>query len=254
MPRVALTAVLIAIVAVIIVALYIYLPRILVSSDQNYKVAMAGRSVTDQLFRRRALPSVLNKISIWRQWPIPYNKYIQDGVYYELTEIPAPTKNRGKPGYEYGGESYKIIESSVNREKYDTLVFESCFVEFDDAKLKNSGDVQNRLAEMTGLVKRIHGLAKARGMKFIVGNAMPSLSPSEHGQTLRRAYNQWLNDYALSEPDVVILDFFGLLADADGKLRKEYSLDLSDQDSHLNETADRLFGERLKQAVSLVRQ
>ena len=45
MSRVALASVLVATI-VVIITLSIYLPRLLVSGDQKYKVAMAGRSVT----------------------------------------------------------------------------------------------------------------------------------------------------------------------------------------------------------------
>lgn len=253
MSRVALAALLVA-TTVIIIALSIYLPRLLVSSDQKYKVAMAGRSVTEQWFRRRSLPSVLNKISIWREWPIPYDKYSDDEVYYERIKLPSPTKNREKTGYVYGGESYKAIEDKLNHDKYDVLMFKFCFVDFDDGRIKNSHDVQSRLNEMTGLTKKIHGLARTRGIKLVLGNAMPSLAPSQYGQSLRREYNQWLNDYASHKMDVVILDLFGSLVDDHGKLRKEYSFDLSDNDSHLNEVADKLYGESLNKAIGQVRQ
>lgn len=253
MSRVALASVLVATI-VVIITLSIYLPRLLVSGDQKYKVAMAGRSVTEQWFRRRTLPSILNKISIWREWPIPYDKYSDDGIYYERIAIPSPTKNREKPGYVYGGESYKEIVGGLSHEKYDALMFKFCFVDFDDGRIKNSDDVQNRFNEMTGFAKKIHGLARARGIKLVLGNAMPTLAPSQYGQSLRRKYNQWLNDYASHETDVVIVDLFGFLADDQGKLRKEYSFDLSDNDSHLNEVADKLYGESLKKAIGQVRK
>lgn len=254
MPKRVLTTGLIAIATVVSVALYVYLPRVFVSSDQKYKVAMAGQSVTDHWFRRRVLPSVLNDISIWRQWPIPYDKYSRDGIYYQRIVLLPPAKNRRKPSYEYGAEDYKIIENKLYQENFDALMFKFCFTDFDDRTIQSTSDEQTRFEEMTKLVKRIHGLTRERGIKLILGNTLPSLTPSPHAQDLRRKYNEWLDSYVSGKPDVVKLDLFGTLADAEGRLREEFSLDLSDHDSHLNKHAYTLLEQKLRDTVNGLRE
>lgn len=222
---------------IVLIAVYLYLPNILVTSKGKYSVAMAGRSVTQQWFKRRRLPSVLNNISIWREWPIPYNKHQEGDVYYERIAIPSPQKNRKKQDYLYGQETYKTLKEVIKSSKFDALFYKFCFVDFGDNSIKDQESEEQRFLNMTDLVRKIHTLTKMKNMKMILGNALPTLTPGEYGQELRLRYNHWAKDYTNKNEDMILMDLYGTLSDKNGQLNKKYSLDLSDMDSHLNQDA-----------------
>jgi hypothetical protein len=233
-----------------IVIIKVYLPLLTYRREGKYVVAMAGRSVMDMWFRYWRVPRILNRVSVYKRWPIPYRRYQCEGLFFEYLRVPGPQKNVGKRAHEYGQEMLQSLTEQVTARKYDALLFKFCFADFRDGFLRSELETDERLANMTSLAKKVHELAKQRGMKLLLCNALPSLNPTSFAQELRYRFNKWVDDYEEENEDVVKMDLFGVLADGTGHLKKEYSIDFEDCDSHPNARAFRLLEMQLLQKVN----
>jgi hypothetical protein len=224
------------ILATIFTALFYY-HKSSISSEDKFKILMAGRSTTDMWFRYWNLPSWLNDISIWRDWHIPYKKYVYNDFYFEYLPIPSPKSNLGKQKYKYGKGVYYQISTKLKNENFNALSFKFCFVDFDDTSIKTSQDLDQRLDEMINLVTKLHELCMSKGIKFIIQNALPGFKPSIYGQELRAKLNNWITEYAITNNDVIEIKLYENLIDDEGKLKREFSIEPKDEDSHLNKKA-----------------
>lgn len=219
------------------------------SPNGKYTVAMAGRSVTDQWFKYRNWPALLSQFSVYRPWPIPYKKYVQDGFYLEYIPIGAPG---AKGEYGYGEKMLDTMRGQLKDREFDALFFKLCFVDFGDKNVTDGVLLQSRLEQMTSLVERIHAYTQERKMRLILGNSLPAQNPGEYAQQLRIEFNSWVERYVSSNQDVAMIDLFHSLSDANGALRKDFAREADDlSDSHLNNTAyktlDKVFFAKLKQ-------
>ncbi len=217
------------------IMIVLYSQKLFYSPDGRYTVAMAGRSVMDQWFKYRNWPALLSQHAVYRPWPIPYKKYVKDGLYLEYI----PMEDPGAKGeYGYGEKMLESIRRQLEGRKFDALFFKFCFVDFGDKSVNDEAALRNRLNQMTSLVGRVHAYTQERKMRLILGNALPAQKPGRYAQQLRIEFNKWVERYAASNQDVAVFDFFHPLTGATGVLRKEFARELSDpSDSHLNNVA-----------------
>lgn len=118
------------------------------------------------------------------------------------------------------------FERNVDGSQPGSVVFfKFCFADF-------WGD---NSAQLKGVIDEVIGSAADRGLRLIIGNALPVRE--EDGSTglvsQYHDYNEFLVQRASESPDVFVYDFYGILAGSDGFLKHEYDVG----DSHLNESA-----------------
>ncbi len=242
------------VVILVIIATIIYVPKLTYSAKGNYAVAMGGRSVMGMWFRYWNIPSILNKLSIYKPWPIPFKKYQKGDVFLEYIPMEAPHRGVKDKGYEFGQEMYRTLKQQIDGKKYDAVLFKYCFVEFDSRSITSKEKADKRFDEMTLLAKKVHKLAGEKKMKLILGNSLPSLKPGEFNQKLRYRFNDWVEEYSNENKDVVMLDLFNPLIDSSGKLKEKYSIDLEDSDPHPNMEAFELLDKQLFRKISELKQ
>ena len=241
------------VIIVIVIAVIVYVPKLTYSPKGNYSVAMAGRSVMGMWFRYWNIPSILNKLSIYKPWPVPFKKYQKGGVFLEYIPMEPPHRGVKDKGYEFGQEMYRTLKQQIDGKKYDALFFKYCFVEFDDRSIISKEKADKRFDEMTLLAKKVHKLAVEKKMKLILGNSLPSLKPGKFNQELRYRFNDWVDEYSSENKDVVMLDLFNPLIDSSGKLKEKYSIDLEDSDPHPNMEAFELVEEQLFHKIQQIK-
>jgi len=203
-----LPVVITTVVIIVLILIYIYLPKYLITSKNKYTVLMAGQSVTDQWFRNRELPDVLNNLGMWRNWHIPYDQHMKDDVYYKKLRIPSPRENKKHPNYKFGENTLKTITKSLDEKHYDALMFKYCFVDYGDSSINTLEKLEQRFNELTKLVEEVHKTASERDTKLILGNAMPSFESSEYSQELRFKFNKWVDDYVKENEDIAKIELF----------------------------------------------
>ena len=237
------------------IAAAIYLPKMAITPDNKFKVLMAGRSTTDILFRHWNIPETVNKISIWKEWPIPRTRYQKDDVFFEYAAIAEPHRGVKKKGYPYGQEMVRDIEKKLESSdvKYDAMMFKFCFVDFGDSNVNSDEQANKKMEDMKSIIKNVHGIAQKNKMKLLLGNSLPVLEPGVYAQKVRTGLNAWLVEYQKQQPDVQVVDLFGQLANEEGKLRPEFSLDLSDKDNHPSMEAYKGVEEELFKKVNITR-
>jgi len=232
-------------VLVLIVYLFIFYKNDSYSPKGKFSVVLAGRSTTDLWFKYWNLPRVLNRISVWRNWYIPYEKYVQDGFYLQDLQIPSPQKGKDQAGFEYGKYVFETISDFINKNNFNALSFKFCFVDFDDSAVNTHDRLEKRFNEMSTLVTKIHDLTSTRKMKLILYTALPAFAPQPLAQELRFRFNNWLNEYAQQQSDIMVVDLYSKLTDQQGRLRNEYSVDPADSDSHVNMQAHKIISKEL---------
>ncbi len=132
--------------------------------------------------------------------------------------------------FDYGElDGSNIVDSF--KEKVDGLpagsvvFFKFCFVDFDGSNL----------TEREGQVDEVIDFARQKGLKLIIGNALPVREQdAPDGITDEyREFNEYLEQKASSNPGVWVYDFYGVLAGPDGFLKAGYDTG----DSHPNDKA-----------------
>ncbi|MFH1151209.1 MAG: SGNH/GDSL hydrolase family protein [Actinomycetota bacterium] len=105
------------------------------------------------------------------------------------------------------------------------VFFKFCFVDFDGSNL----------AEREEQVDEVVAFAREKGLKLVIGNALPVHEQDAPDGILDeyRSFNEFLEQKAASNPDVWVYDFYGVLAGPDGFLKAEYDTG----DSHPNDEA-----------------
>jgi hypothetical protein len=106
-----------------------------------------------------------------------------------------------------------------------TAFFKLCFVDFDGSNL----------AEREREVEEVISTARGKGLKLILGNALPVRRQDGTPELLREyeEYNAFLQEKAAADTDVWVYDFYGTLAGPDGFLDPGYDTG----DSHPNDRA-----------------
>jgi hypothetical protein len=104
--------------------------------------------------------------------------------------------------------------------------FKFCFADFDGSNL----------GKLEKTVNDVIDTAKAKGLKLIIGNALPVRKQDGSGEFVSeyKKYNAFLDQKAAENPgSVCVYDFYGILAGSDGFLKPEYQT----EDSHPNDGA-----------------
>lgn len=242
------------IIVVILIVMTVYVPKFMYTPKGNYSVAMGGRSVMGMWFRYWNIPSILNKLSIYKPWPIPFKKYQNEGIFLEYIPMEPPHRGVKDKGYEFGQEMYRTLKQQIDGKKYDAVLFKYCFVEFDSRSITSKEKADKRYDKLTLLAKKVHKLAGEKKMKLILGNSIPSLKIGKFNQELRYRFNDWVDEYSNENKDVVMLDLFNPLIDSSGKLKEKYSINLEDSDSHPNMEAFELLDKQLFRKINELKQ
>jgi hypothetical protein len=118
--------------------------------------------------------------------------------------------------------------------------FKFCFVDFDGSNLRQ------RESE----VEKVIQTAGERGLKLVIGNALPVRKQDGNPQMLGeyRQYNEFLRQKAAESQGVWVYDFYGVLAGPDGWLKPEYQT----EDSHPNDEAYGALDPSLFELLSVV--
>jgi hypothetical protein len=128
--------------------------------------------------------------------------------------------------------SVAAIVDSVSMCQTPVMFFKLCFVDFAGG---DSATAQANLDRNLGFITRVDSIVQARGLKLILGNALPQVASATDPWLVwnHRQHNQRLNDFAAVHPDVHVFDLYSLLSDTSGALRPEYAT--SSSDSHPND-------------------
>lgn len=116
-------------------------------------------------------------------------------------------------------------ESISGLQPGSVVFFKFCFADF-------SGD---NLAERESQVQEVVRAAKEKGLKLIIGNALPvqARDGSPELKAEYAAFNGFLDKVASENDNVWIFDFYGVLAGSDGFLSPKYETG----DAHPNDQA-----------------
>lgn len=109
------------------------------------------------------------------------------------------------------------------------VFFKLCFIDFAGG---DSAEAQANLARNERLVDSLYAIVSGRGLRVIVGNALP-VTESEHDAWRywnHARYNAYINQLAQAHPDsVFVLDLYGIFTDpATGCIRHEYRTGVDD--------------------------
>jgi hypothetical protein len=128
--------------------------------------------------------------------------------------------------------SVQALVDSVSMCETPVVFFKLCFVDFEGS---DSVTAQANLDRNLGYVAQVESIVAHRGLKLIVGNALPQVASATDPWLVwnHRQYNQRLIVFAAAHPDVRVFDFYSVLSTADGALRPEYAI--SGSDSHPND-------------------
>lgn len=221
----------------------------------KFNVAMTGRSVMDMWFRHMNLPSFLNRLSIYKNWPLSYKKYEKESLVMEYVAVPPPHRNY-KPGVnEFGNEMFSEVKKILATDRHDALLFKFCFVDFGDKSIDTEKAANERFEELVKLTMKVHDLTRSKKRVLILGNSLPSLTPGQYAQGIRLRYNAWVGEYAAKNAnDVVMIDLYTPLVDIEGRLKREYSVNLSESDSHPNALGFKALEKELFTKIDLARK
>ena len=204
-------------------------PAIYSSANGKHRILMAGRSTMDQWFKSWNWPFLIHQHAIWRKWPIPFERYAKGRYYFDLVEVPTPKFTDDAESN--GRNMFDAVAAQADPTKYDAVFFKFCFIDFD-AREMTSDLREKKLRQMTTLVERVHGLTRERGMKLVLGTALPVQKPAAEAIRLRRDFTDWVQAYGRSRPDVAVVDLYGPLVDAEGRMRPEFAR--REFDDHVN--------------------
>lgn len=180
------------------------------------RIAMGGRSTMELWFKHWNWPYPLRIKTTYKPWPIAYKKYATDGIYMEFMPLNGPkSKTHEAP---YGMDMVKSFEEFLDHDRFDAAFFKFCFVDFS---VKTAVERVLRFQDMTATVAKVHEVAEKRGIKLIVGNALPLSAPSEPTLQLQLDFNAWLKDFEASHRNVLVFDLFSRMANNQGHVRQD---------------------------------
>ncbi len=122
--------------------------------------------------------------------------------------------------------------------QYDVIIFKSCFP-------ASAIDSDEQLEEYREYFSNIRDVIDEHPDKLFIAFTTPPLVPNETTPEAAARARQWAeylssDEFLEGHPNLVIFDFFNLMADEDGYLRAEYRYD--EWDSHPNEYANGIAG------------
>jgi hypothetical protein len=129
--------------------------------------------------------------------------------------------------------SAQAIIDSLTLCDQPVLFFKLCFVDFVGG---DSVAAQENLDRNVGYVDSVYAAAIRRGLKMIVGNALPQVANATDQWLVwnHRQYNQRLLALAAQHPDTLqVFDLYSVLADGSGNLKSGYAT--GPDDSHPND-------------------
>jgi hypothetical protein len=129
--------------------------------------------------------------------------------------------------------------------EFDVIVFKSCFPTSDIQSEEQFEDYRRYYSSIRDVIDQ-------HPDKLFIAFTTPPLVPNSTSPEAAARARRWADyltsdDYLAGHPNMVVFDFFSLLADNDGFLRSEYRAD--EWDSHPNELANRTVGPLLVQFV-----
>jgi len=207
-----------AIIAILICAgIWIVVHPLAYSPEGKAKVIMFGRSTMSLWFKHWNWPYPLRIKTTYKPWPIPYKKYSRGRLYLEYFPVHGPKgSNAEEP---FGQRMLQSVREGLDSGKYDAAFFKFCFVDFP----VKGDEKEKRMEGLKDVVMKVHDMTSSRGMKLIIGNALPLPKPNDETLSLQKEYNAWLLEYAARNKDVLVFDLFGPITDKDGRLLMEYA-------------------------------
>lgn len=231
----------ILIIAVIGSLGYVFIKPLNHSPKGKISIVMAGQSTMKLWFKHWNWPYPLRLKTTYKNWPIGYQKYSKDNVYYEYYRLAGPrSKDPLKP---FGQDMVTTFVAVLESNKFDAAFFKFCFLDFiiDEEK------AQKRYGDLIRVVEEVAEAAGKRGVKLIVGNALPLPTPSEPTVKLQERFNAWLTEFAAKHDDVIVYDLYTPLIDDSGRLRD--GLSRGDGDPHLHDKAYSILDKSLFSSV-----
>ncbi len=171
-------------------------------------VYMLGRSVMAGWF------------SHWGGSPYLHNPFV---LFYHLVQSPPEIVTSVRA----------ILDSITLCQPQPVVFFKLCFVDFAGG---DSLSAQQNLDRNVAYVDSVYAAASGRGLKLIVGNALPQVASATDQWLVwnHRQYNQQLLDLEAQHPDTFrVFDLYSVLADSAGDLNPAYATNSGD--SHPND-------------------
>jgi hypothetical protein len=129
--------------------------------------------------------------------------------------------------------------------QYDVIIFKSCFPTSDIQSEEQFEDYRRHFLSIRDVIDR-------HPDRLFIAFTTPPLVPNSTTPEAAARARRWAeyltsDEYLVGHPNLVVFDFFSLLADEDGFLRSDYRAD--EWDSHPNELANRTVGPLLVRFV-----
>jgi hypothetical protein len=221
------------IVLFIVSGAYVSTRPLFYTPKDKVRILMCGRSTMGLWFKHWNWPYPLRIKTTYKPWPIPYKIFANNKLYLKYCELSGPrSKDKGVP---FGESMIKSFEDGLKLDKYSGAFFKFCYVDYP---VNSSKEKEERLSDLKNVITRVHSITHARGMKLVVGNAMPLMKPTSDTVQLQNEFNKWLIEFTKDKKDMMILDMYKPFVDKDGKLRREMAR--SEDDTHLGEKAFQL--------------
>lgn len=183
-------------------------------TTDKQKVLMMGRSVMEGWFVHWGSTSDFSK-------PVQHGGFV---FYYKVLDVPPDIVDSVK----------KYLDE--DKDNNSIVFFKLCF---DDFQGSSKSEAKANLTRNKKYIQGVYDLvAKERGLKLIIGNALPKVKEATDSQLVwnEQSYNSWLQQFAQEhQNEVYIFDQYSVLADPQGNLKKEYAVD--EYDSHPNDKA-----------------
>jgi len=229
-------ALIVVLVILFLVGAYVFIRPLLHFPGDRVKILMCGRSTMGMWFKHWNWPYPLRVKFTYRPWPISYKKYSHGNLYLDYWQLAGPKSK--DPNIRFGEKMLERFREGLDTGTYDLAFFKFCFVDFP---VDNETEGRQRYSDLIQTVTNAYQMTSERNMKLIVGNALPLLKPNDPTLELQKEYNTWLDNFASNHDDVMVFDFFSILTDRTGKLRKD--LARSADDSHPNDKTYTLLDE-----------
>lgn len=215
--------------ALVLVISYVFVKPLIHSSNNKVSIVMTGQSSMKLWFKHWNWPYPLRIKTTYRNWPIKYEEFSRGGVYLKYHQLTPPLKQSDDKGF--GTLMLKDFAQAIDGIKPDVAFFKFCFIDFN----VNSENSDKRYNHLIQTVEGAYKQTNQRGVKLIVGNALPMTDSNDETVKLQKKYNQWLNDFSENKNDVFVFDMFNPLVDANGRMKPEF--ERGGGDPHLNDRA-----------------